>query len=183
MYKQVVNLSSPYSGWRFDIMKGVLAVFIVLLHSELLPHGCDALLTVAVPLFFMISSYLFWTKVDGQYDKIPQLLYHFVKRNLKLYFFWIVVFAIPSIFINRYFFHNIGFGRELLLIVRDFFFFGVFPSSWFLMALPFGMTIISFLVYKLNFSNALLVCLSCVSFLLCWIDEGGAKSMRECMFP
>lgn len=44
----------------FDLAKFILAIFIIAIHSEFLPHILYPWLRIAVPLFFVISAYLFF---------------------------------------------------------------------------------------------------------------------------
>lgn len=163
------NKPQGYDGWRLDLLKLLLAVMIVMLHTYAIPDVLYPLLTVAVPIFFMISSYLFWKKLHD-IESIPKAVCKFVKRDLSLYLFWIVVMIIPIVFINRWFMDGVSPLSQIVLIVRDFLFWEIFPASWFLMALPLGMLIISLLVYKFKLSNRLLFILSFVTFSVCWLE-------------
>ena len=46
----------------FDLAKFILSLFIVSLHSGIVPDILIPVIRTAVPLFFMISSYLFFEK-------------------------------------------------------------------------------------------------------------------------
>lgn len=49
-------------GKRLDVLKIVLAVFIVAIHTTPVNFQLRPLLRLAVPLFFIITSYLFFSK-------------------------------------------------------------------------------------------------------------------------
>ena len=46
----------------FDFTKFILCLFIVSLHSGIVPNILSPFVRIAVPLFFMISSYLFFER-------------------------------------------------------------------------------------------------------------------------
>lgn len=48
---------------RYDVLKLVLSLFVVAIHSDLFPPLLYPWLRVAVPLFFMMSSYFLFDKL------------------------------------------------------------------------------------------------------------------------
>lgn len=71
-----------------DAAKFVMAVMVVGIHT-LGRYGIYPLFRIAVPLFFMISSYLFFSNTEKRGNL--RYLKNFCIRNLKLYIFWFVV--------------------------------------------------------------------------------------------
>lgn len=49
-------------GKRFDVLKIVLAIFIVAIHTTPVTISVRPILRLAVPIFFILSSYLFFSK-------------------------------------------------------------------------------------------------------------------------
>lgn len=102
---------------------------------------------LAVPTFFVISSFLFFRKERYSNDK-TSLVLHFVKRLAALYFFWCVVWS-PIVFIQKDYFHPMTWLTPIYLI-REFFFGEVFDASWFFGALLVGVPLIALFMRKLN---------------------------------
>lgn len=50
-------ISGKYGGEKFDLLKFILAIMIVMLHTNVLPKGIQPILHLAVPLFFLMTSY------------------------------------------------------------------------------------------------------------------------------
>lgn len=48
---------------RFDTLKVVMALFIVVLHTKLWPSVFIPLVRIAVPVFFIMSGYFFFRKI------------------------------------------------------------------------------------------------------------------------
>ncbi|MDO4931276.1 MAG: acyltransferase family protein [Prevotellaceae bacterium] len=130
-----------------DVIKFIMAFFIVDIHvqgylftppvvQEYIIHPVEDL---AVPVFFVISSFLFFRKAryaDGQ----GRLVLHFMKRLCILYLFWCVVWS-PIIYIQKDYFHPMTVWIPIY-IMRDFFFGNMFDASWFLGALLVGVPMV-----------------------------------------
>lgn len=85
-------LSGKWGGDKYDLLKFVLAIMVVMLHTNVLPSAMRPVLTTAVPLFFLMSSYFFFLKVESleDFDK-PLALKKYVLRNAKLFAFWSIL--------------------------------------------------------------------------------------------
>lgn len=130
-----------------DVMKFLMAFLIVDIHvhgsaitppilQEYVIHPIESL---AVPTFFVISSFLFFRK--ARYTEGPLgLVLHFMKRLCILYLFWCVVWS-PIIYIQKEYFHPMT-AFVPLYVVRDFFFGNMFDASWFLGALLVGVPMV-----------------------------------------
>ena len=55
-----MNIQKNYD--TFDLIKFILSIFIISIHSGIVPDILIPVVRTAVPLFFMISSYLFFNK-------------------------------------------------------------------------------------------------------------------------
>lgn len=58
-----------HGGKRIDILKFVLAMFIVAMHSGVFPRWLLSIPRLAVPLFFTMTSYFFHLKLKQTVDK------------------------------------------------------------------------------------------------------------------
>ena len=121
-------------GKRFDVLKIVLAIFIVVIHTTPLSISVLPLFRLAVPVFFILSSYLFFSKQVRLLNEEEKTyaLRRFINRYLKLYFFWFLI-LLPVTVIIRKWYVNPGFDT-ILSIFQCFLFGSTFRASWFLMA-------------------------------------------------
>lgn len=148
-----------------DLVKVILSIIVVGIHIN--PFGEYSglyypICRIAVPLFFMISSYLLFSKLKNNSNS-KEVLVKFVKRNLKLYLFWLVLlFPIAYVYWEYY---KYSFWDGILRFIKNFFFGSTFLASWYIMALIEGILIIYFLSKK--FSNTLLLILSTFIYFIC----------------
>lgn len=133
-----------------DLVKLILAFMVVAIHSGLLDPVLYPWLRLAVPLFFIISSYLFFMRVNACQDGHDKylVLKSFVLRNLKLYAFWFIALLPITIYIRNWFYS--GFWNGILTIFKSFILASTFIASWFIIALIIGITIIFFASKKVN---------------------------------
>ncbi len=125
----------------FDIFKFLLAIMIVGVHTEVFVNEPfmykwgGTLFNMAVPEFFLISSFLF---IRGKNNVISFInLKHFLGRLGKLYFFWFVLTIPISIY------NHPGWlilPKGLLHFVKDVFLGSSFHGSWFFSALAVGVS-------------------------------------------
>lgn len=155
----------------FDIMKALMAIMITIIHIialnklGILGTFVFPVLRTAVPLFFMISSYLFFSKISiiETYEERKKYLLKAVKRNLQLYLLWFIILS-PITFYIRNYFKN-GFFNGILTIVWSFITGSTFIASWYIMALIIGLTIIFYLANK--FDNKSIFILSILIYTFC----------------
>ena len=117
--------------------------------------------SMAVPLFFVISSFLFFRKARYA-EQLSGVLLHFVKRLAILYLFWCVVW-IPIIYIQKDYFHPMSAWIPIYL-VRDFFFGSMFDASWFLGALLVGVPLVTLLMKYTKEWVGIIVCFIAYQF-------------------
>ena len=130
-----------------DILKFIMAIFIVNIHlrpfmyaPEWMRSIVDTLSGLAVPTFFVISSFLFFKKIPNERFEFGGQLLHFCKRLSVLYLFWCVVWS-PIVYIQKDYLHDFN-AFSVLLLIKDFFFASVFDASWFLGALLVGIPLV-----------------------------------------
>ena len=149
----------------FDITKLVLAIAIVLIHCNILPNILYPWLRIAVPLFFVISSYFFFNKINKVNNKSEKniIIKKFVIRNMKLYLFYFALLIPFTIIVRDYFYDsNIFYG--FCRFIRSLLFSSTFIASWYIMALVIGTLIIYFLSTKLK--NKYLLVISLITYIL-----------------
>lgn len=168
----------------FDLLKFVMSFFIVAIHT-LGPYTPYPLVRIAVPVFFLISSYLFFGKLDGKQDLY--FLKKFVVRNLTLYGFWFVVlspiFLVQERYLQGNIFHNV------LRLISHFFLGSTFAASWYIMALIIGTLPVFFLKRYLN--SGVVLCLAGLVYAVCCFcstyknlfSETGLIASLDGMFP
>ncbi len=130
-----------YDG--IDIAKAILCVFIMLIHLNPFRGGENCIypiVRIAVPLFFVFSSYFFFSKITFSWVQDKAIVKRFVLRNLKLYAFWFVVLLPHTIQYKHY--YELRFLGIFETMPRDIFFASTFGASWFIMALIEGMLIV-----------------------------------------
>ena len=135
----------------FDYLKFVLAILVVSLHTRFLTGALYPLQRLAVPLFFIMSSYFFFGKLRATPDAAQQKaqLKGFCKRNWQLYAFWTVV-LLPVVVYTRRGWFSLSVVRCILTILRDVFYAGAFTASWFLIALIIATALIFWGAQKLS---------------------------------
>ena len=151
-------------GKRFDILKIVLAVFIVAIHTTPVEFGLRPIFRVAVPLFFIMTSYFFFLKQKQMHSKEEKKkgLLGFVKRYLVLYLFWFVVLLPITVIVRKWYVID----NDIIIRVLQCFLFGsTFRASWFLMASLLSVIFVWFVSKRI--SNTLLVVLGLFLYLFC----------------
>ena len=130
-----------------DVVKFIMAFLIVDIHVQgylITPpifqnYVIHPIESLAVPTFFVISSFLFFRK--ARYEECQMnLVLHFMKRLCILYLFWCVIWS-PIIYLQKEYFHPFTIWVPLY-IIRDFFFGNMFDASWFLGALLVGVPMV-----------------------------------------
>ena len=133
-----------------DVLKFVLSITIVATHTSLFEGYLTPLVRLAVPAFFMISGYFFFSRINSCDTKEKQTSYlkKSVAHNLKLYLFWFIVLFPLTLYVRGY--HTMGVLSGVLHLIRDFLFGSTFQSSWYIIALITGFTIVLFLSRKMS---------------------------------
>lgn len=118
----------------FDLIKFCLSVCIIIIHTNVFPDLFYPWTRVAVPLFFIMSSYLVFSKTrELSIDEKWTVTLKSCKRLFKLYLFWFIV-LLPITLINRRALFQEPFLKAFLLFIKESLFCGFFPASWYLIA-------------------------------------------------
>lgn len=156
----------------FDLLKFLLALVIVSLHASLgnpfLPSPLGKLIlnfqNLAVPGFFVMSSYVFFVKIiEKSSCEQRAALWKYEKRVLILYLSWSVIMLPITLKYHDYLLHSFG----LLLYIKDLFFNYTFLASWFFGALIVGIPI----VWLLRNKTSVLLALSLLLYSYLFIVE------------
>ena len=144
-----------------DISKFFMAFMIIILHFDPIDQNGAyryPILFLPVPIFFIISSFLFFRK-----DYSSRKPLRFVKRNLILYFVYFFLFLplYRSVYISMF---DEGLLSGLLSFTRNFFFYTTFRNSWFIMSLVIGVLIVH---YSSKIHKSFPIVLGAFSYILC----------------
>lgn len=115
---------------NIDILKYIMSVMIMLIHVG---YSFDfPILRVAVPTFFIVSSYFFFKKVDALSPEESKACYRkFIVRGIKLYAFWLVV-LLPYMIAVKY--QTRLLAEYIVYFPLNLLLRSVFPASWYLAA-------------------------------------------------
>ena len=131
-----------------DVLKFLMALLIVDIHVKgsivlpppVLQHLIHPLEGLAVPTFFVISAFLFFSKLRRQSNRLQSIV-HYEKRLLVLYTFWTIVW-LPIILMQRTQYRQGSIFHGICLFAKDFFLKDTFDASWFFVALLIGVPIV-----------------------------------------
>lgn len=132
-----------------DLLKYVAALFVVMFHSEPFSGTTKVVLThiigrPAVPLFFIMSAYFFFSK-----PATSERLRHYLLRMCQLYLFWFIV-ELPTTILHSFIEPSSPPTMRVLLFLRGLLFGSTFYGSWFLNALIICVPLITILSRRLN---------------------------------
>ena len=139
-----------------DLTKLVLSYFVIGIHTRILNQDLLPLFRIAVPVFFIYSSYFFFCKKKPDIKKT-------VLRNIKLYIFWFVVLLPVTVMARKYFESGLLIG--IISIIKDFFVGSTFLASWYISALTISLIIV-YKIQKSKRATMILPCLMAFCFLL-----------------
>lgn len=138
-----------YKG--IDVLKFVMAVFIIVLHThpfyginQRLNFMADVLCRIAVPYFFVATGFLLEKKISNCGRDIRKILQDYISRILKLYVVWTAVY-LPIIVYTKIINSERGVTYGLFTFVRDFIFCGSYAHLWYLPATAIGVILVFFL--------------------------------------
>ncbi len=162
------KLSPLGQNSNLDVLKFIMALVIVWLHSGFYPPCLSPLLRIPVPVFFIISAYLFFRKLytveaEGAASGRRRLA-KFVKRSLILYAFWFVV-TFPVTYVNRHY-GGMGLGDMISNIIYGIFLQSTFVASWYITALVISVII----VYALRRHLLVALAIGGAMYVVCCIE-------------
>lgn len=154
-----------------DIMKYFMSILVIIIHKPILNTDLEfqnylignVLCSIAVPFFFIASSYFFFSKLERNKSDSGRLL-KFEKRLFIMYAIWTVIY-IPCILVK----YNTGHYNELTLklfvgqlitIVKNFFLNASFVHFWYLNTLMLSVAIIYLMYKKLGPKAVFAICVS-----------------------
>lgn len=164
-YNNIVGAFKQYDA--FDIVKLICCILVVCIHTNPLPNFFQPIYILAVPFFFMISSFLFFTKIKYmESGQQKAYLWKFTKRSMILYIFWFcALFPTSYIFFYRSWFSSGACVGVVRFIVQFLFSYTFAIPSWYLMASLIG-TMLVFYMTKSNVKIFFIIAL-CLYILCC----------------
>ena len=130
-----------------DLGKFIAAIFVVAIHSNPFDGVLEkvfihAIAFMAVPFFFITSSFLFFRKAPNS-----EKMKHYMKRIMILYLFW-GIYSIPLF----YYYHTPPNGEPITIgeFIHNFFLSSTYSGSWFLMASLESVILVWLLAKKFN---------------------------------
>ena len=134
-------MKKQYNG--LDLLKFAMALAVIMIHvkpnqhSNLLNTLFDPILSIAVPVFFVISSMLIFSKLkEGGYSD----LWKYCKRLGLLYFSWLIIDG-WFIWANKPYLHENLFDA-IIDFAKDILFATTYPGSWYLSASVVGVVLV-----------------------------------------
>jgi hypothetical protein len=178
MQKKDLFISEKSNNGAFDIVKFVACILVVCIHTNPFPNYFQPLYRIAVPFFYMISSFLFFTRVRSlDKGEHRQYILKYIKRSLILYlFYFIVLFPSSYVFFYRSWW-NLGFPDNILRFIEQFFLSYTFAiPSWYIVSSILGIIIIYYAIrYK---SKYIMLVISVTLYIICCLT-----SNYECLLP
>ncbi len=173
MRKSMNNTQTNHFSYDIlDLTKFILSFFVVAIHAEIFPGVLYPWLRVAVPLFFMISSFLLFTRMNDTSESEQRMrIQKFIKRNLSLYFTWFIILIPFTIYVRKAWFAD-GAMTGILRCIRGLLFGSTFRASWYIMASVIAVPLIWYLSKKIN--QYVLAALSAVLYILCCMTSNYA---------
>lgn len=149
----------------FDLTKLILSLMVVAIHTNLFPM-LYPWLRIAVPMFFIISSFLLSEKIKKDGDK-KSILKNYTIRLLKLYTFWFVI-LLPVTIIIRHNWFDEGIIKGCFIVIKNIFFGSTFSGSWYLTATIFG-TLVVYNISDNKINRKILLCIFVLFYIFCCI--------------
>lgn len=158
-----------------DAAKLVMSIMVVAIHVPPFGRwGTAAILPalrLAVPLFFMISAYLFFRRLGpgASWPEARRALARFARRTGKLYFFWFLVLLAPTAVIRDWAFMPLPevVASIALRIPLN----ATFLASWYLAASVVGLAIVVVLRYRFGVCRGALACLGLACYALALLSS------------
>lgn len=149
------NVESIYG---FDLLKFIMAIMIVAIHSANAFINCSwgyivyPFIAIGVPCFFVLSSFFLFKKlricgISEYWGRIGC----FIKRICTFYLFWFVINLPFIVNEHRDDWFGVGLLDGILNFGRDLFFYSTFTGSWFLAALVLSVLFVALLnFFRIN---------------------------------
>lgn len=156
---------------NLDILKYIMSIMIIMIHSCVFFNA--PLLRVAVPIFFIISSYLFFTKINDLSESESKIiLVKFIKRAWKLYLYWFIV-LFPYMIISHIMEGNLK--DFVIRLPLNIIFRSSFPVSWYIAAYIIDI----YLLYTFKKYNKLFFVVSIICYIVCCMETNYFNILRH----
>ena len=143
-----------------DVAKFVMALFVVGVHRALFQNAAlnffagKVLFSIAVPFFFIASSFLFFRKLRQSGQGRRQALFRFEKRLLILYTLYTILY-LPCIFVKNHTGHYAEItlrilAGQCLLLAKKFVTDTTFIHLWYVNTLMLSMLVLTLLTVKVR---------------------------------
>lgn len=153
-----------------DFTKYVLSIMIVAIHADIFPTMLYPWLRLAIPLFFIISSFLLYDKVNhSAREERGIIIRKYIIRQLKLYLFWFVVLLPVTIEVRSGWF-NLGMLEGVKNMVKNILFSSTFVASWYITATILATLIVNKMSEKID-DKVLLLGYFFVYFICCLVSS------------
>jgi len=162
-----------------DLLKIIACIFILLIHADAFADisplfnrlFVEGLGRLAVPLFFLITSFFFFR---GNCCK--ESVTKYLKRIGRLYLCWFIL-AFPITIFNHFFVNENPFLLNLFLLVKSFFFTSTFTGSWFLTSCAFCVVLFYCLGKLGPYEKITTLFLAVLAYLICVCTSAYGKIM------
>lgn len=139
--------NTQYRG--IDVLKFIMALFVVVVHTHPLYKINDALnfLTAdvmartAVPFFFVVTGFLLEKKIGSANVSTKEVVGGYMRKILGLYFIWTIIY-LPIIICDKILDSEESLVYCLFTVVRDFLFVGSYSHLWYLPAAAVGVAVV-----------------------------------------
>ncbi len=153
-----------------DLLKFILSLMVVAVHTNLFPKYLYPWLRLAVPLFFIISSYLLNIKIiNSPKEEKWKIIGKYLKRLLLYYLFWFIV-LLPFTIDRRAVWFNNGIKNGIIICIKQLLFQSTFVASWYITATIIATPIVYKLSEKIN-DIFLLIVFIIIYFACCIISS------------
>lgn len=132
-----------------DLLKFIMSIMVVAIHTQLFPMILYPWLRLAVPLFFITSSFLLYNKIKNNKNQEKEIIKNYVIRQLKFYLFWLIILLPVTIYYRSVWFEN-GLLLGIVKTITNTLFSSTFIASWFIVACFEGIIIFSVLSKKIG---------------------------------
>lgn len=155
---------------KFDIIKLILSLFVVLVHTDTYQYIVHPWIKLTVPLFFIISSYFLFKKINtvNTKEERKQIYKMYLLRTIKLYFFWFIILLPMVLYNNRTMTFENGSMGFIEHAIKRLFLGSTYQASWYMSASIFGVIIIAFLSSKLSNKKLFTLCLIPFTLVVIW---------------
>ena len=169
-----------------DLLKYILSIMVIIIHTnpflsinkELGFYISYGICRIAVPCFFIISAYFYFSKGITKENTIK-----YCKRLLILYFAWFII-AIPNIIYFRLYCGSNNILIKIFNLIKGFFFSSTFAGSWFLTSCMFC-GILFYFLHKFKskkFSFFVITFLSVLVYIFCVLGSSYGNFINNTCF-